>query len=32
MDSVENRIAQFAGKNGKITVITSEGSSEVAVQ
>ena len=32
IDTVANRIAQFAGKNGKITVITSEGSSEVSVQ
>ena len=32
IDTVENRIAQFAGKNGKITVITSEGSSEFSVQ
>ena len=31
IDSLD-RIAQFAGKNGKITVITSEGSSEVSVQ
>ena len=31
MDCVENRIGQFAGKNGKITVITSEGASEFSV-
>ena len=27
-----DRIAQFAGKNGKITVVTANGSNEVAVQ
>ena len=32
MDTVENRVGLFAGKNGKITLVTSEGSSEVSVQ
>ena len=31
IDSVENRIGQFAGKNGNITVITSEGASEFSI-